>query len=188
MDFRRARGFWRFIAFSCAFFFCFTAEKSRASDSLARFDDWIAYRVLSEGGDGFVCAASSRPQSSDSADGDGRLSSGAAFVVRLRGGTHELAFRLKEGSSGGGSEIRIGKARYPAVGGDERNPRWAWAANPEDSSRILRDMKKGYLMRVLSVSQSGRRDWDRYSLRGVTAALAFLEARCGSDALPPDGA
>ncbi len=158
--------------------FPLSAREADAAESVARFGEWIAYRALSD--KGAVCAFSSKPQASDPPAEGG----GAAFVVTRREGRHEVALRLTKPLRGGKAEIRIGEARYPLIGGDERNPRWAWAANPEDERLILRDMKKGDIMRVKASFDSARAHWARYSLRGVTAAMAFLEKRCASDRPP----
>ncbi len=55
----------------------------------------------------------------------------------------------------------------------------AWPISLEDNAAILRAMKAGQEMYVEGRSQLGNMTMDRYSLRGISAALRSIDIDCG---------
>jgi hypothetical protein len=56
----------------------------------------------------------------------------------------------------------------------------AWAASPQDDSRIITAMKRGADAVLTARSSRGTQTQDTFSLMGFTAAVEDAEARCGS--------
>ena len=55
----------------------------------------------------------------------------------------------------------------------------AWAYDQTDNAAILRAMKAGAMLYVEGLSARGNTTTDRYSLSGISAAVAAIDAACG---------
>ena len=167
--------------------FCLAAVAAAATahaqepERIGAFGSWTAYNYESQ--EGAICAISSEPERS-APEMIGRK--GVYFIVTLRPGSpsrYEIAVRLGYQLAKGvkQGEITIGDKKYALYGAGEASgetSRWVWPINPEDEPKILQSMRRGLTLTVSATPREGQKTQDRYSLKGVTAALISLEKTC----------
>ncbi|MGY6533718.1 MAG: invasion associated locus B family protein [Pararhodobacter sp.] len=92
-----------------------------------------------------------------------------------QGGTAEVSFT-------GGYPFRDGSTVEVVIGDDTfqlfTDGQWAWAASPEDDTRLLAAMRRGRDAVVTGVSGRGTTTRDTFNLFGFTAATEEAQRRC----------
>jgi len=95
-----------------------------------------------------------------------RQGQGAVAEVSFTGG-----YPFADGST---VEVTIGTDTYQLF----TDGQWAWAASPEDDTRILAAMRRGQNAVLTARSARGTQTRDTFSLFGLTAATEEAQRRC----------
>lgn len=95
-----------------------------------------------------------------------RQGQGAVAEVSFTGG-----YPFAEGST---VEMTIGSDTYQLFTDGE----WAWAASPDEDTRILAAMRRGQDAVLVARSSRGTRTQDTFNLFGLTAATEEAQRRC----------
>jgi invasion protein IalB len=149
------------------------AAAAQTPDLVSRHERWTVYTLAQEGD--VVCYASTPPEDSAPLNADhGEV----AFIVATwkSGAAREqpmlsVGYALRGGAP---TSARVGSDRYPMfTDGTE-----AFVQADEDQPRLVRAMKRGYTMRLETVSAEGTQTTYEFSLRGVTAALDAVAGAC----------
>lgn len=82
-----------------------------------------------------------------------------------------LGYPIKPGST---VKVKIGSRSFNLFAKDDK----AFVADATEELKLIEAMRSGNTMVIDAVSARGTRTTDRYSLSGVTAALATLETTC----------
>jgi hypothetical protein len=143
-------------------------------ERLRTHGDWQSFTVGSTGTR--MCVALSFPQK---VEPEGLNRGDIAILV-----SHQLEFRdfdvvqLKVGyplETGRNVKIDIDGEIWELFPHGEN----AWPLNIEQNGEILKAMKSGLEMYVEARSQRGNTTMDRYSLRGISAAMRQIDNACG---------
>jgi hypothetical protein len=150
-----------------------TSALAQEPKPLGEFDDWAAYSYKSESGS--VCYIVSQPTDWEPKN----VNRGPIFFLvthrpaeRVRNEVNTIiGYPFKENST---ATVTIGDAKYELfTSGDG-----AWADTAERDRQIVESMKNGTTMRLQGTSWRGTNTTDRYSLRGVTAAMDKIDEEC----------
>jgi invasion protein IalB len=150
-----------------------TSALAQEPKPLGEFDDWAAYSYKSESGS--VCYIVSQPTDWEPKN----VNRGPIFFLvthrpaeRVRNEVNTIiGYPFKENST---ATVTIGEAKYELfTSGDG-----AWADTAERDRQIVESMKNGTTMRLQGTSWRGTNTTDRYSLRGVTAAMDKIDEEC----------
>lgn len=95
-----------------------------------------------------------------------RQGQGAVAEVSFTGG-----YPFAEGST---VEVTIGSDTFQLF----TDGQWAWAASPEDDTRIMAAMRRGQNAVLTARSARGTQTRDTFSLFGITAASEEAQRRC----------
>lgn len=139
---------------------------------LGQYKDWEAFVANDQGGK--VCYALSAAKESK-----GKYSKrGPVFLMVARrpaDGVYDEASAIAgyQYQNGSRPEFRIGKRRFVASG--EGGVAWPRKA---DGRKLVSAMRGGATLELLGVSARGTRTTDKFSLRGVTAALKAIAKAC----------
>jgi invasion protein IalB len=149
------------------------AGVAQTPEVVSRHERWTVYTLNQEGDS--VCYASTPPEDSAPLNADhGEV---AFIVATWRSGAAREQPMLSVGYTlrvGAPTSARVGSDRYPMfTDGTE-----AFVQADEDQPRLVRAMKRGYTMRLETVSSEGTQTTYEFSLRGVTAALDAVTAAC----------
>jgi invasion protein IalB len=152
------------------------AASAAAADPqvVARHDAWTVYRLDLEGD--LVCYASTPPE--DAAPLNAEHGEVAFIVATWKSGAAREQPMLSVGyalRTGAPTSARVGSDRYRMfTDGTE-----AFIEADADQPRLVNAMKRGYTMRLETVSAEGTQTTYEFSLRGVTAALRAVSDACG---------
>ena len=140
---------------------------------LGTHGDWVA--VESPTSKGKICYVISGPQSSDPKN---VRRDDVYFMV-----THRPADKVKnEVMTVIGYPFKKSEDAITEIGGTKfsmfTNGDSAWVELPATEQKIVAAMKKGSKMVVRGVSWRGTKTTDRYSLKGITAALKQIDEAC----------
>lgn len=157
--------------------FASVTPASAAPKQIGVYKDWKAYS--SEEAGGRVCFVVSTPRDMRPKNvkrGD------IFFIVTNWGGGHwqpsiEIGYPFKTSSN---ATVSIGSDKFSLFtdNDDSSGNGGAWVREKADETRIVRAMKGGSSMTVKGTSKRGTLTTDRYSLSGITAALAAAEKSC----------
>jgi invasion protein IalB len=149
------------------------AAVAQTPEVVSRHERWTVYTVSQEGD--VVCYASTPPE--DSAPLNAEHGEVAFIVATWKSGAAREQPMLSVGYSlrvGAPTSARVGSDRYPMfTDGTE-----AFVQADDDQPRLVRAMKRGYTMRLETVSSEGTQTTYEFSLRGVTAALDAVATAC----------
>ncbi|MGD2133413.1 MAG: hypothetical protein PVI23_11510 [Maricaulaceae bacterium] len=136
--------------------------------------DWAVYtRDL---GEDFVCYAATEPV--DAAPRSGDHEDVAFLVATWRSGASveqpmmSAGYQLRLGAP---MSVRVGSDRFPMFA-DEYG--YIYVREDDDQARLVRAMKRGYSLRLETVTFEGTQTTYEFSLRGVTAAIDAANAAC----------
>jgi len=149
------------------------AAAAQEPTALGEFADWAAYAYKNQGGN--VCYIVSQPKKSAP---DGVKRDPVFFLV-----THRSADKVKnEVNTIIGYPFKPGSSATVDVDGNKfelfTSDDGAWSDSPERDSQLVGAMKAGSAMRITGTSARGTVTTDTYSLTGVTAAMAKIDAAC----------
>ena len=141
---------------------------------LGEFDAWAAYTYQSDAG-AAVCYIVSQPTDSEPKN----VKRDAIFFLvthrpseRVRNEVNTIiGYPFKENST---ATVTVGDADFDLfTSGDG-----AWADSADRDRSIVEAMKGGTTMRLKGTSWRGTQTTDRYSLKGVSAAVDKIDAEC----------
>lgn len=148
-----------------------------APKQIGVYKAWKAYSSQESGGK--VCFVVATPKSQSPKNvkrGD------IFFIVTNWGGGHwqpsiEIGYPFKAGSA---ASVNIGSDKFSLFTDNDDNSGngGAWLREKADETRLVRSMKGGSSMIVKGTSKRGTLTTDRYSLSGITAALAAAAKSC----------
>lgn len=157
--------------------FAATTSASAAPKQIGVFKDWKAYSSQEAGGK--VCFVVATPKNmlpKNVKRGD------VFFIVTNWGDGHwqpsiEIGYPFKSSAK---SSVNIGSNKFSLFtdNDDSSGNGGAWLREKPDESRLVRAMKGGSSMTVKGTSKRGTLTTDRYSLSGITAALAAASKSC----------
>jgi invasion associated locus B (IalB) protein len=141
---------------------------------LKTFDDWQVF--VHEANDDKVCFAASAPKDSLPKKGVNR---GSIFLYlttwRKDNVRNEVSFKvgytLKTESV---PTLTIGTQNFELYAKDDK----AFMRDPADEKKLLDAMRKGSNLSMKGQSARGTNTEDKYSLKGLSAALAHVEQAC----------
>lgn len=142
-------------------------------EPLGEFNDWAAYTYKSDAGP--VCYIVSQPKDSEPKN----VSRDPVFFLvthrpgdRVRNEVNTIiGYPFKDGST---ATVTIGGTTFELfTSGDG-----AWSDSAGRDAEIVEAMKRGATMEVTGTSWRGTVTSDRYSLRGVTAAMTKIDEIC----------
>jgi hypothetical protein len=141
---------------------------------LGEFDDWAAYTYKTESG-ASVCYIVSQPK--ESAPKNVKRDP-IFFLVTHRPGERVrnevntiVGYPFKENST---ATVTVGDSKFDLfTSGDG-----AWADSADRDRAIVEAMKGGSIMRLKGTSWRGTETTDRYSLKGVSAAMDKIDEEC----------
>ena len=149
------------------------AAAAQEPTPLGEFNDWAAYAYKHNGGD--VCYIVSQPKKSEP---QGVKRSAVFFLVtdrtadKVRNEVNTIiGYTFKKDSS---ATVNIDGSNYVLFTHDDG----AWSDSSEHDNQIVNAMKAGVTMVVTGTSSRGTETIDTYSLSGVTAAMAKIDAAC----------
>ena len=157
----------------CAGLVLGAAAAAQEPTALGEFVDWAAYAYKNQGGN--VCYIVSQPKKSAP---DGVKRDPVFFLV-----THRSADKVKNEvntiigypfKTGSSATVEVDDNKFELFTSDDG----AWSDSPERDSQLVGAMKAGSSMRVTGTSARGTVTTDTYSLSGVTAAMAKIDAAC----------
>lgn len=149
------------------------AANAQEPQRIGEFNDWAAYSYKADAGQ--VCYIVSQPNESDPKNVN---RDPIFFLVTHRPGDKVrnevntiIGYPFKEGST---ATVTIGSDKFELfTSGDG-----AWAESAARDAEIVEAMKRGANMQVQGTSWRGTTTTDRYSLSGVTAAMAKIDETC----------
>lgn len=150
-----------------------TSASAQATTLIASHKDWSVY--VHEGNGDKVCFAASAPKDTEP-KGVNRSSIYFYLTNWPKDGIKneisvKIGYPLKADSS---PKVSVGADVFEMFVRDDK----AFLRDPEDERKLLAAMKKGSTMVVTGVSQRGTQTTDKYSLFGVSAAIAELNKAC----------
>ncbi len=150
-----------------------SAAQAQTPTPIGQFGDWNALTASSE--QGKVCYIVSQPkdQQPKGVNRDQPL----LFVSNRPGENIRNEFNLIIGypfRSQASASVIIGNETYKLY----THESYGWIQKDEDEPKLVAAMKAGTTMIVTGVSRRGTNTRDRYSLSGVTAALAAIDKAC----------
>lgn len=140
---------------------------------LGEFQDWAAYTYSADSGP--VCYIVSQPKDWEPKN----VNRGPIFFLvthrpsdRVRNEVNTIiGYPFKENST---ATVTVGDAKFDLfTSGDG-----AWADSADRDRAIVEAMKGGSTMQLKGTSWRGTNTTDRYSLRGVSAAMDKIDAEC----------
>jgi hypothetical protein len=179
---RTTAGKWKaFVCLALAGFLvsglAITAPAAAAPKQIGAYKDWKAYSSQESGGK--VCFVVSTPRDKRPKNvkrGD------IFFIVTNWGDGHwqpsiEIGYPFKTSAK---ASVNIGSDKFALFTDNDEstNNGGAWLREKADETRMIRAMKGGSSMTVKGTSKRGTLTTDRYSLSGVTAALAAAAKSC----------
>lgn len=154
-----------------------TTSASAAPKQIGVFKAWKAYSSQESGGK--VCFVVATPKNMlprNVKRGD------VFFIVTNWGNGHwqpsiEIGYPFKSNAK---SSVSIGSDKFSLFtdNDDSSGNGGAWLREKSDETRLVRAMKGGSSMTVKGTSKRGTLTTDRYSLSGITAALAAASKSC----------
>lgn len=150
------------------------AATAAEPELVGRHDKWAVYTLALDGD--LVCYASTPPEDSAPLNADhGEV---AFLVATWKSGAAREQPMLSVGYPlrlGAPTSARVGSDRYRMfTDGTE-----AFVESDADQPRLVQAMKRGYSMRLETVSAEGTQTTYEFSLDGVTAALRAAADACG---------
>jgi len=142
---------------------------------LGQFGDWGAYKA-SPGGKK-VCFALSKPTSAVTDPAGRNRDPSYAFVSTRPSEKVKDEISIIVGypqKSGQDATATIGSANYVLYTQNDG----AWVKNAAEEPKMVEAMRKGHDMVIKSVSTSGTKTTDTYSLKGVSDALDKVAEEC----------
>lgn len=151
-----------------------SAAVAQEPELVGNHDKWAVYTLDLEGD--VVCYASTPPEDSAPLNADhGEV---AFLVATWKSGAAQEQPMLSVGYPlrlGAPTSARVGSDRYRMfTDGTE-----AFVEADSDQPRLIQAMKRGYSMRLETVSAEGTQTTYEFSLDGVTAALRAAADACG---------
>lgn len=159
-------------AIASAIFLAATSAAS-AANLVKTFRDWSLFSH--EESQNKICFAASQPKESTPADSkrdpaffyvSAWPKDGVKSEVSVR-----LGYPIKKGST---VTVNIGGSEFDLFAKDDK----AFVADPTQELKLIEAMKRGSIMKVEAVSESGTSTADSYSLMGISNALEGLSAEC----------
>lgn len=154
-----------------------TTSASAAPKQIGVYKDWKAYSSQEAGGK--VCFVVATPKNmlpKNVKRGD------VFFIVTNWGNGHwqpsiEIGYPFKTSAK---SSVKIGSDKFSLFtdNDDSSGNGGGWLREKADETRMVRAMKGGSSMTVKGTSKRGTLTTDRYSLPGITAALAAAGKSC----------
>jgi len=151
------------------------AASAQEPAEAGKFGDWTAYSYKTKKGP--VCYIVSQPERSTASRKNIRRDP-VFFIVthrpgdKVRGEVNTIIGYPFQANVP--AKVRIDNTTFTLfTSGDG-----AWSDGPATDRKIVAAMKKGRIMTVTGVSRRGTKTKDVYSLKGVTAALAKIDALC----------
>ncbi len=162
------------LILKCLVLIAFISPAAAATGKFVeRYDDWSAY--VGEVAANKVCFAISQPK--DTKPKNVRRGPIYFYVSNWPGEKVRNEISIKIGypfRDGVPSEVSIGNDKFKFFTIDEG----AFVESTETEKRIIKTMKVGNEMIVQGRSKRGTLTTDRYSLNGITAALARISKDC----------
>ena len=169
----RVTGFSFLIAVAAALLLSISPASAQEPKPLGEFEDWAAYTYESDSGT--VCYIVSQPTDWEPKN----VNRGPIFFLvthrpgeRVRNEVNTIiGYPFKENST---ATITVGDASFDLfTSGDG-----AWADSADRDRAIVEAMKGGSTMQLKGTSWRGTNTIDRYSLKGVTAAMEKIDEEC----------
>lgn len=139
----------------------------------SQHQNWAVYTLDVEGDT--ICYASTEPEDSAPLNAD---HGDVAFMVA----TWASGAAREQPMLAVGYPLRLGAPTSARVGSDRfrmfTDGSEAFVEADADEARLVRAMKRGYTMRLETVSDAGTQTTYEFSLRGVTAALDAVQDVC----------